>query len=586
MFQRISVPRLVGLFYVLGALFFLIRGITVADVVDEFNIYWMFTFSALFLGVLLSINQKSEHMALYISRVFVGVLFIVSGLIKANDTLGFSFKLEEYFREDALGWTVFQPHALFLSVLVSAAEVMLGLAVLIGAFPKLSSWLLLLMTIFFGWLTYYTAECNDAQYLAMKTKESFSRFCVTDCGCFGDALRGSIGRSLTPWESFYKDLTLFFFVFVIFIKKKTIELNDFKKDLIFFAPAIFLVALFAGGLFSWHFPAIFTALCFVVYMFVKKFTEKSKRKQTVIAFAMGLMSFGFAFITLNYLPNKDFLPYAVENDLKIEMSTAEELGLKAPVYAYEYTLVLPSGEKREILSTDYMAQKIWEDEKWKDAEIQTGGQIKIEDGEHEPTITDLHFETPYSLLEKWQLEDPKIQDIVDMEYDPGYVERFYVVRHAETSAEKMVSASGLAELKADSLWAVVIQKDSVISEENNPLIDVTSVIFNQGYWIWFVSYSPDKAGEEKIAELGRLAVEYKTLGIPINLSAPLSAEQILALKKKYTAFNQLFYGDGTELKRVVRSNPGIVLMKGSVVVEKWHYNARPSSKEIQSIINK
>ena len=32
-----------------------------------------------------------------ISRVFVGVLFIISGFIKANDTLGFSYKLEEYF---------------------------------------------------------------------------------------------------------------------------------------------------------------------------------------------------------------------------------------------------------------------------------------------------------------------------------------------------------------------------------------------------------------------------------------------------------------------------------------------------------
>ena len=38
----------------------------------------------------------------YLSRFIVGVLFIISGLIKANDALGFSYKLEEYFSADVL----------------------------------------------------------------------------------------------------------------------------------------------------------------------------------------------------------------------------------------------------------------------------------------------------------------------------------------------------------------------------------------------------------------------------------------------------------------------------------------------------
>ncbi|MDB4174012.1 DoxX family protein, partial [Bacteroidia bacterium] len=32
-----------------------------------------------------------------ILRVFVGLLFIFSGLIKSNDPTGFSYKLDEYF---------------------------------------------------------------------------------------------------------------------------------------------------------------------------------------------------------------------------------------------------------------------------------------------------------------------------------------------------------------------------------------------------------------------------------------------------------------------------------------------------------
>lgn len=36
------------------------------------------------------------------SRIFVGVLFIISGFIKLNDPVGFSFKLEEYFSQGVL----------------------------------------------------------------------------------------------------------------------------------------------------------------------------------------------------------------------------------------------------------------------------------------------------------------------------------------------------------------------------------------------------------------------------------------------------------------------------------------------------
>lgn len=582
MLQRISIPRLVGLLYVLGALFLFVRGISVADTVDEFNIYWMATFSSLLLGILLSVNQKTEKQALYVSRLVVGVLFIVSGLIKANDTLGFSFKLEEYFRADALGWTAFAPYALFLSVVISAAEVLLGLAVLIGGVPRLTSWMLLCMTIFFGWLTHYTASCNEAQLLAMKTGESFSRFCVTDCGCFGDALRGSIGRSLTPWESFYKDLTLFFFVFTFFIFRKKIELNDIKQDLIYFAPAILLVALFAGGLFSWHFPAFFTAASFLVYVFGKKLLEKSKRKQLGLALMMAGMSLGFALFTLNYLPVKDFLPYAVGNDISQEMASAEELGLEAPEFAYEYTLTLPSGEAREMLSSEYMSQRIWEDEKWKEAEIKTGRQIKVKDG-YEPTITDLRFETPFSMLQEWQLNNQKIADQVDMEYDPGYSEKIYVLKHAQDGTVQTVSASGLAAV-TDSLWEKVAERDTVYQEENNPLIDVTPAIFTQEYWVWMVAYNPDKAGGRKIEKLGKLAEELSELGLPICFSSSWSLDQLLVLKDQYPAFTQLFHSDGTELKRVVRSNPGIVLMKGGKVLSKWHMNARPTVKEIQQLL--
>ena len=46
-----------------------------------------------------------------ISRLLVGSLFIVSGLIKANDTLGFSYKLHDYFAEEVLNLPFLDPFA-------------------------------------------------------------------------------------------------------------------------------------------------------------------------------------------------------------------------------------------------------------------------------------------------------------------------------------------------------------------------------------------------------------------------------------------------------------------------------------------
>ncbi|MBD0833198.1 BT_3928 family protein [Aestuariibaculum sediminum] len=135
-----------------------------------------------------------------LSRIFVGILFIISGLIKLNDPLGFSYKLQEYFSPDVLNLPFFEPYALIISIVVVVFEVILGVFLLIGYKPKFTVWSLLGMIIFFTFLTFYSAYFDK----------------VKDCGCFGDALK------LTPWESFTKDLILLIFVLILFVGKRYI----------------------------------------------------------------------------------------------------------------------------------------------------------------------------------------------------------------------------------------------------------------------------------------------------------------------------------------------------------------------------
>ncbi len=176
--------------------------VVVGFVYEAFDFLYTFIVGSVFIiGLLPLVHEKGIEWSTYISRILVGSLFVVSGLIKANDPLGFSYKLEEYFAESALNWPIFEPYSLAIAILVASSEIILGFAVLFGGKSKLTAWSLLGMILFFSWLTFYTAQCDpNATYTVIENGEEIERgvTCVTDCGCFGDALKGSIGRSLTP----------------------------------------------------------------------------------------------------------------------------------------------------------------------------------------------------------------------------------------------------------------------------------------------------------------------------------------------------------------------------------------------------
>ncbi|MFD0862274.1 BT_3928 family protein [Sungkyunkwania multivorans] len=136
-----------------------------------------------------------------ISRILVGVLFIFSGFVKLNDPLGFSYKLIDYFAPDVLNLEFLIPYALPLAIFLVIFEVVLGVTLLIGFRVKFTVWSLLLMIVFFTFLTFYSAYFNK----------------VTDCGCFGDAI------PLTPWQSFIKDIILLVFILILFFYQESIK---------------------------------------------------------------------------------------------------------------------------------------------------------------------------------------------------------------------------------------------------------------------------------------------------------------------------------------------------------------------------
>ncbi len=133
------------------------------------------------------------------SRIVTGMLFIFSGLVKANDPTGFGYKLEEYFH--VFGTHFLNDYAIAIAVVICGLEILLGALLLLGFWGRTVAWGLLLLILFFTFLTFYSAFFEV----------------VTSCGCFGDAI------PLTPWESFGKDLVLLLLIGFIFVNRKQIS---------------------------------------------------------------------------------------------------------------------------------------------------------------------------------------------------------------------------------------------------------------------------------------------------------------------------------------------------------------------------
>lgn len=124
-----------------------------------------------------------------VCRWAVGLVFLFSSLTKGVDPMGTTFKVQEYMTAWSIGGLTFEwalPLAGFLSVALICAEFLVGVLLIANAYRRLSAWLLALMMLFFTVTTFADALTNK----------------VTDCGCFGDAVK------LTNWQTFWKNIAL------------------------------------------------------------------------------------------------------------------------------------------------------------------------------------------------------------------------------------------------------------------------------------------------------------------------------------------------------------------------------------------
>ncbi|HEX3009411.1 MAG TPA: BT_3928 family protein [Bacteroidales bacterium] len=220
-----------------------------------------------------------------ISRVLLGIVFIFSGFVKGIDTQGFSIKLSEYL--EAFGMPEMEALTLILAVLASVAEMIIGVSLFIGLRMKLTAWAGLIFMSFFTILTLYIAIANP----------------VTDCGCFGDAIK------LSNWGTFYKNIVLIALAIVVF----------WQRDK--------YLPMFHSG-YEWAIISAYTIAIAFIFIYC-----------------------------INHLPIIDFRPYHVGADIKANM----EVPAGAPSDEYKIThFYKKNGEVKQFPDTSYP----WDDSTW------------------------------------------------------------------------------------------------------------------------------------------------------------------------------------------------------------------------------
>ena len=507
--------------------------------------------------------RRIENWIISFLQNFCGALFIFSGWVKAVDPLGTAYKMEQYFAEfeSTFSGTWFSflapmfPKLAELStgfsVFMIVFEIVLGLMLIVGSARKFTAWAFFLLVLFFTFLTGFTyltgyvpSEVNFFQFEEWGPYVT-TNMKVTDCGCFGDFIK------LEPKTSFLKDVFLMVpaILFVIFHGKMHQLFNTGVRSA--------LVGLGIAGL--------------IVYCFS------------------------------NYrwdIPHTDFRPFHVDANIRLEKQLEDLAETNADVIAYQMTHK-ETGETVQMPIDEYLKKyKEYPKEEWDLKQIKDEPAVQLVQTTTGYTIPSAQGE-PYEaelsayLAENWKLEGDTTTRVIErsktsdfelsggpsgddvtgqlLNHD-GY--SFMVVAYRlYTEREEQVT-----EMVVDTVYAMdtVAVADSIkvvrrVDEVKKRQVKKTVYHWDSGYVTpWEEAVNPVLAKAQKAGHRAFAATSY---------ASPEKLEQFKAATGSDYPFTT---GDDILLKTIVRSNPGVVLLKNGKIIQKWHYKKLPSYEEIEA----
>ncbi|REC60695.1 DoxX family protein [Chryseobacterium pennae] len=334
-------------------------------------------------------------------RFIIAVIFILSGFVKAVDLVGFSFKMEEYFSPAVFNMPFFEKFALLFSIIVVVLELFLGFMLLLKMKLKFTLSALIALCVFFGFLTFYSAYFNV----------------VTDCGCFGDAIK------FTPWQSFFKDVALLIGLIILFALykkdfRKTDEYGSNKKE--------------STGKFKYY---IFAAFSLVM----------------IYIMAQGIM----------HEPMIDFRDYKIGTDIKGEK---EKINKNPSEYKTFYSL--KNQKTNEVLKVN-QDEYIKETKYWAE-----GSPWKIEEGKNESVLVKEGYK---SEIVKFKIEDPTGMELTDEIIKAPKAILVFSYHPKEVSADLLQKVEAKVNAQKGTLIYGVSTDQNTFKTIKNAMMDGTAI---------------------------------------------------------------------------------------------------------------
>lgn len=225
-------------------------------------------------------NNKIANYIYHTGRILFGLVFIFSGFVKAVDPLGLTYKLQDYFSSFGGLFLSLSDVALPMAIALSTLEMLIGFNLVFAIKVRFTALLGILFMLVMTPLTLYIALYNP----------------VSDCGCFGDALK------ITNWQTFGKNIILLPLIIAVFVTS--------GKQRILFTPVAELVAM----------------LIFI------------------------LMGAGISTFAYRHLPQIDFLPYKTGTNIAAAMFVPEDAGMDEYMTTFIYE---KNGVQKEFTLDNY-----------------------------------------------------------------------------------------------------------------------------------------------------------------------------------------------------------------------------------------
>jgi hypothetical protein len=324
---------------------------------------WLFVGGLLLLitSIIILFLFKGYRMMGLVARVLLGSYSIFSGLLKANDPIGYSQKWAKLLQDDVIAVTLkntswfndfslafLSDYSFIIVLFVLLLEIVIGVLLLIGGLPKLTAWIslfALFVTSLFSvqqasysknttYLTYKTVASNssEAQVFIKKhplKKEQNSRikhqknvqipivkqaFSTNDFTLFSFGFNGVVGRSLTSSQSLLMYLILLFYACWFFAARRTIQSNTITQNWKIIPISLLILSVYCC-FFNWYFPLVFSSITLLGALWLNRSGGKNIGNYFGVSLILALIVLLFVRFTISYEPIKDFRAFAVGQDI-------------------------------------------------------------------------------------------------------------------------------------------------------------------------------------------------------------------------------------------------------------------------------